>query len=109
MSRSLVRPVYWLEPCAKLIEVPASCTPSPTCVGLVPPLTPAGAPAPEMVWLRVSSNTVEELLYPAVLTLAMLLEVTSSICWWARRPEMPVNSERSMGFLLQRMFGNQDR
>ena len=44
----------------------------------------------------MSSNTVEELLKPAVLTLAMLLPTTSIIVWWLRRPETAEKRERSI-------------
>jgi hypothetical protein len=48
-----------------------------------------GPPAPWVICDRVSWNTVVDDLKPTVLTLAMLLPVTSSICWWERRPEIP--------------------
>src|SRR3712207_5286004 len=50
-----------------------------------------------MTWDRVSSKTVWDDLKPTVLTLAMLLPVTSILVWWARRPEMAENMERSTG------------
>src|SRR3712207_2672932 len=53
-----------------------------------------------MTWDRVSSKTVWDDLKPTVLTLAMLLPVTSSLVWWARRPEMAENIERSTGGVL---------
>ena len=48
------------------------------------------------IWLRVSWKTVVLDLKPMVLALAMLLPVTSSMVWLARRPLMPAKSERSM-------------
>src|SRR5687767_13338022 len=75
----------------------ATLTPRPTCAGLLPPRSAAGAPPARMTWDRVSWKTVWDPLNPTVLTLAMLLPVTSILVWWARRPEMAENMERSMG------------
>src|SRR5690349_15318488 len=94
--RSVAPPVTWAEPWLNLPVVAATCTPRPTWIGLVPPLAPLAAPAPVMIWLRVSWKTTVLDLKPMVLALAMLLPVTSSIVWLARRPEMPANRERSM-------------
>ena len=52
--------------------------------------------APVSIWLRVSLKTVVLALKPTVLALAMLLPVTSSMVWLARRPLMPAKRERSM-------------
>src|SRR3712207_6307181 len=95
--KSVERPVFCVEPCPKLVVMPATLTPRPTCAGLVPPPSAVGAEPLRMTWDRVSSKTVWELLKPTVLTLAMLLPVTSSLVWWARRPEMAENIERSTG------------
>src|SRR6478609_3895889 len=94
--RSVAAPVVCAEPWVKLPRVAATWTPSPTWIGLVPPLPAPAAPAPRMTWLRVSWKTVVEALKPTVLALAMLLPVTSSIVWLARRPLMPEKSERSL-------------
>src|SRR6478752_2838842 len=94
---SVARPVLCEEPWAKLVLTPATRTPRPICAGLLPPDSPCGAEAPWVICERVSWNWVVEDLKPAVLTLAMLLPVTSSMVWWARRPEIPEYSERSMG------------
>src|SRR6266581_4089902 len=94
--RSVSRPVFWAAPWEKLLWMPARRTPRPTCAGLVPPVPVVGPPAPRTSWLSVSWKVVWLALYPVVLTLAMLLPVTSIICWCARRPLMPENRERSM-------------
>ena len=99
--RSVVRPVVCAEPWAKFVLVPASCTPSPTWIGLVPPLSAFAPEAPVSIWLRVSWKTVVLPLKPMVLALAMLLPVTSSMVWLTRRPLMPAKSERSMVFLSE--------
>ena len=89
-------PVELVEPWVKSVAIPATLTPSPTWAGLVLPTSALLPPAECSICERVSSNWVELALKPVVLTLAMLLAVTSSIVWWARRPEMPESSERSM-------------
>src|SRR4051812_39335859 len=95
--RSVGRPVVSAEPWFRLSAVAASWTPRPTWIGFWPPrATPARDP-PVSIWLSVSSNTVEEDLKPMVLALAMLLPVTSSAAWLARRPLMPAKRERSIG------------
>jgi hypothetical protein len=68
-----------------------------------------GAEAPARVWLSVSWKTVALLLKPVVLTLAMLLPVTSIICWWVRRPETPAYMERSMGVSSLRGWSGEGR
>src|SRR5919107_1186091 len=98
--KSLARPVFWVEPWPKLVLMPATLTPRPTCAGLVPATSPLGAEPLRSTWDRVSSKTVWLPLKPTVLTLAMLLPATSSLVWWARRPEMAENMERSTGGLL---------
>src|SRR3954463_1963219 len=95
--KSVDRPVDWVAPCVQLVVVAATFTPRPTCAGFVPPRSAAGAPPERMTWDSVSWKTVCEPLKPTVLTLAMLLPVTSIFVWWARRPEMAENMERSMG------------
>src|SRR3712207_4868798 len=84
------------------VDVPASCTPSPTWIGLVLPRGGLTAVAPLIIWLRVSWKIVVLPLNPIVLALAMLLPVTSSIVWLTRRPLMPAKSERSMGTAFRR-------
>src|SRR3954469_24291073 len=76
--------------------MPATLTPRPTWAGLVPAVSPLGAEPLRSTCDSVSSKTVVLLLKPTVLTLAMLLPATSSLVWWARRPEMAENMERSM-------------
>src|SRR5690625_4198804 len=93
---SVLRLVSWAAPWVKFVVTPATRTPRPIWAGLVPPWPGCGAPAFWTIWLRVSWNCVWDALKPVVLTLAMLLPVTSSIVWWARRPLMPENRERSM-------------
>jgi hypothetical protein len=88
--------VVCAEPWLKLVDVAATCTPRPTCCGLVPPTLALAPAAPVSIWLRVSWKTVVLPLKPMVLALAMLLPVTSSIVWFTRRPLMPEKSERSM-------------
>ena len=100
---SVARPVLCEEPWAKLVLTPATRTPRPIWAGLLPPVSPWGAEAPWVIWDSVSWNWVEDALKPAVLTLAMLLPVTSSMVWWARRPEIPEYSERSMGTAFLRV------
>jgi hypothetical protein len=78
--RSVLRPVTWAAPWAKLVSMPASRTPRPTWAGLVPPLPACGAPAPRTIWDRVSAKVAWLDLKPAVLMLEMLLPVTSIIC-----------------------------
>ena len=87
--------MVWAAPWPKLVLMPATRVPRPTCAGLVPPCCAVGAAAPCSSWLRVSWNRVWEDLKPAVLTLAMLLPVTSIIVWWDRSPLMEENMERS--------------
>src|SRR3954451_6009330 len=95
--KSVDRPVVCVAPCVQLVVVAASLTPRPTWAGFVPPRSAAGAPPARTTCDRVSWKTVWALLYPTVLTLAMLLPVTSILVWWARRPETAENMERSMG------------
>src|SRR4051794_27751956 len=95
--KSVERPVFCVEPCPKLVVMPATFTPRPTWAGFVPPRSAVGAPPLLSTWDRVSSKTVWLALKPTVLTLAMLLPVTSSLVWWARRPLIAENMERSMG------------
>src|SRR4051794_27222871 len=99
MATSVGRPVSCEAPCAKLVVIAPMRVPRPTWAGLVPPAAPAGAAAPEIIWLRVSWNTAWLDLKPAVLTLAMLLPTTSIIVWCDRRPETAEKSERSMRVL----------
>src|SRR5690606_25910365 len=96
---SVARPVFWLEPWVKLVEMPATCTPRPTWAGLEPPRSASGPVAPWVIWDKVSWNCTDEDLKPVVFTLEMLLPVASSIVWWARRPEIPEYRERSMVLL----------
>src|SRR3954471_13615515 len=91
------RPVFCVEPWLKLVPIPATLTPRPTWAGLVPAVSRYGAEPWRSSWETVSSKTVVLLLKPTVLTLAMLLPTTSILVWWALRPEMAENSERSMG------------
>src|SRR3954465_15342723 len=95
--KSLGRPVFCVEPCWKFVLMAATRTPRPTCAGLVPAAFAVGAEPLRSTCERVSSKTVVLLLKPTVLTLAMLLPTTSILVWWACRPEMAENSERSMG------------
>src|SRR5688500_12722500 len=95
--KSVDRPVDWVAPCVQLVVIAATLTPGPTCAGFVPPRFAAGAPPARITWDSVSGKTVWLPLKPTVLTLAMLLPVTSILVWWARRPEMAENIERSMG------------
>src|SRR3954464_989169 len=95
--KAVERRVFWAEPCSKFVVMPATLTPSPTWAGLVPPACAVGAEPLRMTWDSVSSKTVWLLLKPTVLTLAMLLPVTSSLVWWARRPAIAEFIERSMG------------
>src|SRR3712207_1685394 len=88
------------------MSMDATRTPSPTCIGLMPPpgwLRPAASRLPG--WLpprsscdRVFSKTTRLALKPAVLTLAMLSPTTPIIIWCARRPETPANIDRIMAF-----------
>jgi hypothetical protein len=87
--RFVARPVAWVEPCAKLVEMPATSTPSPTWAGLVPPTPSWGPAAPVVSCESVSWNWADDDLNAVVLTLAMLLPVTSSMVWCERRPEIP--------------------
>src|SRR4051812_21869777 len=95
--KSVARPVLWVAPWFQLVVMAATFTPRPTCAGLVPPRFCAAAPPARMTCDRVSWKTVWLPLKPTVLTLAMLLPVTSSLVWWARRPEIAENMERNMG------------
>src|SRR3954454_6220538 len=95
--KSVARPVLWVAPWFQLVVMAATFTPRPTWAGFVPPRFCAAAPPARMTWDSVSWKTVWLPLYPTVLTLAMLLPVTSSLVWWARRPEMAENMERNMG------------
>src|SRR4051794_38296537 len=97
IMKSVERPVFCVEPWLKLVLIPATLTPSPTCAGLVPAVSAVGAEPLRSSWESVSSKTVVLLLKPTVLTLAMLLPTTSIFVWWALRPEMAENMERSMG------------
>src|SRR3954471_12830851 len=97
IMKSVDRPVDWVAPWVQLVGMAATLTPSPTCAGFVPPRSAAGAPPARITCDSVSWKTVWLPLYPTVLTLAMLLPVTSSLVWWARRPEMAENMERNMG------------
>src|SRR5438477_389385 len=56
--RSVSRPVFCAAPWEKLLVMPASRTPRPTCAGLVPPVPACGAPAARTIWLSVSWNVV---------------------------------------------------
>src|SRR4051812_47356737 len=94
--KSVDRPVDWVAPWVQLVVMAATLTPSPTCAGFVPPRSAAGVPPARITWDSVSWKTVWLPLKPTVLTLAMLLPVTSILVWWARRPEMAENMERSM-------------
>src|SRR5919112_6636111 len=95
--RSVARPVVCADPCVMFVEMPASCTPRPTWIGLVPPRGGLTALPPLSIWLRVSWKIVVLPLKPIVFALAMLLPVTSSIVWLTRRPLIPEKRERSMG------------
>src|SRR3954447_1058566 len=97
IMKSVDRPVFCVEPWLKLVLIPATLTPRPTWAGLVPAVSPFGAEPLRSSWESVSSKTVARLLEPTVLTLAMLLPTTSIWVWWALRPEMAENMERSMG------------
>src|SRR6476619_947392 len=98
--KSLSRPVAWVEPWPKLVAIAATLTPRPTWAGLVPAVPAVGADPLRRTCESVSSKTVVLLLKPTVLTLAMLLPTTSILVWWAWRPEMAENRERSMAGLL---------
>jgi hypothetical protein len=78
---SSLRPVTWVAPWVKLVLMPAVRTPRPIWAGLVAPVFAPGAVAPRRVWLNASAKTTWEDLNPVVFTLAMLLPVTSIICW----------------------------
>src|SRR3954468_16718894 len=104
---SVGRAVVWFEPWVKLPEVPATWTPRPIWIGLVPPRWALPAEPAVSIWLSVSWKTVLLLLKPVVLALAMLLPVTSSIVWLTRRPLMPEKRERSMRDLLGTGAGGQ--
>src|SRR3954454_6292461 len=95
--KSVARPVLWVAPWFQLVVMAATFTPRPTWAGFVPPRFCAAAPPARMTWDSVSWKTVWLPLKPTVLTLAMLLPVTSSLVWWARRPEIAENMERNMG------------
>src|SRR3954462_6893899 len=95
--KSVARPVLCVAPWFQLVVIAATFTPRPTWAGLVPPRFWAAAPPARITWDSVSWKTVWLPLNPTVLTLAMLLPVTSSLVWWARRPEMAENMERNMG------------
>src|SRR3954462_14137858 len=101
IMKSVDRPVDWVAPWVQLVVMAATLTPSPTCAGFAPPRSAAGAPPARITWDSVSWKTVWLPLNPTVLTLAMLLPVTSILVWWARRPEMAENIERSTGCLLR--------
>ena len=49
-------------PWLKFVKMPATLTPRPICAGLVPPRLLVPAVADFSVWLRVSSNTVLDVL-----------------------------------------------
>src|SRR5215203_5203499 len=97
IMKSVDRPVDWVAPWVQLVVMAATFAPRPTCAGFVPPRSAAGAPPARMTCDSVSWKTVWLALKPTVLTLAMLLPVTSILVWWARRPEMAENMERSTG------------
>jgi len=61
-------PVLASEPCVKLVESAATWTPVPICTEV---------PPERSVLLKVSAKLAALLLYPVVLTLAMLLPMTS--------------------------------
>src|SRR5579862_8000929 len=55
------------------------------------------APGWRIVWYSRSSNTARERLNPDVLTLARLLEMTSSCVCCASRPVLAIHRERIIG------------
>src|SRR5690348_7216517 len=87
--------------------MPVSRTPRPTWAGFVPPVAGVGAPAPERFWLSRSSKSTLLVLYPVVLTLAMLLPTTSMNAWCDRKPVTAANIERSI--VLAFLFSDEVR
>ncbi len=54
MSRGLL--VVWKEPSVISLSVAETCTPSPICIGLVPPLLVVGPEAPRTICVSESAN-----------------------------------------------------
>jgi hypothetical protein len=80
-------------PVEKFRCVAATCTPSPTCRGLVPPLTSDGLPPVDIVRENIELNSIRDDLYDVVFTFAMLLPITSMFRLFAFRPLSPVNND----------------
>src|SRR5689334_12857864 len=81
------------EPCVKLVVVPISCTPLPTCSAKPAPLSGALSES----W-KTSPKLIAPLLKAVVLALAMLLPVTPSDLELARRPDKAVVKVSGMIF-----------
>src|SRR4051794_41955535 len=96
IMKSLARPVFWVDPWPKLVVMPATLTPRPTCAGLVPAVSPLGGEPVRSTCDRVSSKTGWLPLKPTGLALAMLLPATSRLGWWAGRPGMAGDMERRL-------------
>src|SRR3954471_18307636 len=71
-----------------MASIEPSYTPRPTWAEFVPPVFGPSADPPYSVCCSWSLTVRREALSPTVLTLARLLETTSSIVWCVCRPEM---------------------
>ena len=69
----------WKEPSDISFSVAATCTPSPTCRGSVPPLSAVTPEAPRSTCVSESENDTRADLKPTVLTFARSLAVLLSI------------------------------
>src|SRR5271154_767488 len=78
--------VFWNEPSVISLTVALTCTPSPICTGLVPPLALVGPEAPRITCVSWFANVTLEALKPTVFTFARSLAVSFSIAWFASRP-----------------------
>src|SRR3954468_19419225 len=80
-----------------LLCIELSWTPRPTWMAFEPPCWAFGAAPPRCSCDSESLNVVRWPLKPSVLTLAMSLDVTSSMVWWTLRPLIAANMLRIMG------------
>src|SRR5271166_2479994 len=80
--------VDWNEPSVISFSIAATCTPSPTCSGFVPPLVAVAPEDPRSTCVSESANVTWFALNPTVFTFARSLAVLLSIVWFASRPLM---------------------
>src|SRR3954454_1325664 len=90
-------PVDCIAPPCMLLSIELSWTPRPTWTAFEPPCWAFGAAPPRWSWESESLNVVRWDLKPSVLTLAMSLDVTSSMVWWTLRPLMAAYMLRIIG------------